>query len=229
MKKKQIFTKEGLEEMGVRTSDLIDAAIDAGDLQEAKRLNHRMVEEFQIGHDGYLEWVTGLMSHIYRKYGDDALYEALHESFGDMFKPMLESHTQESLDVLQRVEMAATMIRGHAQPMKVVEDDEKITLMMRPCGSGGRLVQNNKYEPTGTFAKVKKAQTMTFSREDFPVYCTHCAIGEILAIEYTGAPLFAIEPAAKIGEQLCRFHVYKDPVAIPDEVYERFGKKKKKM
>ncbi len=226
MPSNRIFTDYELEQMGKRTSELLDEAIDAGDLQEAKRLNHLMVEEFQIGHDGYLEWVTGLMGYIYREYGDQALYDAMWKSFGDMFKPMLEAHTRDELDIHQKVEMAATMIRSHAQPMKVVEDDEKITLMMQPCGSGGRLMIENKYEPSGFLSKIKKAQPMTFARPDFPSYCVHCAIGEMLAIAFTGLPLFAIEPGGEIGKQDCEFRVYKNPDRIPADYYQRFGMNK---
>jgi hypothetical protein len=149
MPKDRIFTDQELERMGARTSDLIDAAIDAGDLEEAKRLNHRMVEEFQIGHDGYLEWVTGLMSHIYKRYGDNALFDALWESYGNMQKSMFKNKKQVQLDIRQKVEGTATMLRSHAQPLKVVEDDEKIALMMQPCGTGGKLMIENKCEPSG--------------------------------------------------------------------------------
>lgn len=221
----RIFSRQELEQLGARTSDLIDGAIDAGAPERAKKLNHRMNIEFLEMHDMYLKWVTALLGHIYRRYGDDALYQALSESLGPSWKPVVENYTGK--DARSKAEMYAWGLRGHLQPLKVVEDDEKITLMMQPCGSGGKLMLSKSYEPPLNLAKIKKAQHMTFNREDFPVYCAHCAFQEILSIEWAGEPVVVLEPGQEIGAQVCRFHIYKDPKNVPAEFYERFGKKKK--
>ena len=42
-------------------------------------------------------------------------------------------------DFRHRVQMFAMGLRGHLQPMKVEEDDEKVCITMVLCGSGERL------------------------------------------------------------------------------------------
>ena len=224
MTSKRVFTDEELEQIGARTSDLVDAAIDSGDLGRAKKLNHRQNREFLEMHDLYLHWTAALLSHIYRSYGDEALYKALDDSFRTPFRPVVDAFKVS--DTRKKVEMFARGLRGHLQPLKIVEDDEKVTIVMQPCGSGARLVQGKAYEPPMNLAKVVKAQKMTFGQKDFPVYCAHCSFHEILSLEWIGEPVLVMEPAAKSGEGSCRFHIYKDPRNIPARYYERFGKKK---
>jgi hypothetical protein len=223
--KKCIFTSHELEQMGARTTDLIDESIDSGNLEKAKTMNRRMHEEASGNQDFFVNWASALLTFIYRKCGDEMLYEALQESFGAALGPAVMGLTQMT-DARKKAEMLASMLRVHLSPLKIEEDDEKITFMMKPCGTGGRLVLKNKYAPPLNLARIKDSQHMTFGRKDFPIYCTHCAMGEIIALEAAGAPLFAFEPAHEIGKDLCRFHVYKDLKNIPARFYERYGKKK---
>ena len=82
MSEKRVFTDEELKEMGIPTLDLAIGAIDRGDKEEAKKLAKRMKKEFNHLHDGYMVWVTGLLSYIYRNYGMDAVEEAEKEAHG---------------------------------------------------------------------------------------------------------------------------------------------------
>ena len=66
--------------MVIRTRDLIDEAIDEGELEKAKRLNHRMYAEWLSMHDLYVNWVTSLLSYIYDHYGMKPLSEAIKQS-----------------------------------------------------------------------------------------------------------------------------------------------------
>jgi hypothetical protein len=47
-----------------------------------------------------------------------------------VFKPIKET------DFRSIVEHQASKMRGHLQPMKIEEDDEKVSITMLPCGSG---------------------------------------------------------------------------------------------
>ncbi|MEM7468330.1 MAG: hypothetical protein AAF387_15780 [Pseudomonadota bacterium] len=46
-------------------------------------------------------------------------------------------------------------LHGHLQPLEIVQDEEKVTIFMKPCGSGGRLVQHGGYEAPLNFHRVK--------------------------------------------------------------------------
>lgn len=225
MVQNRLFDEKELEEMGKRTVDLVQEAIDAGEYEKAKKLTRRMYREFSAMHDLYIDWVTALLSFIGTRYGDEDIQEALRASFEAWFKPALEN-LYANADIRRKAELFIGALRGHLQPLRIVEDDEKFVFMMEPCGSGGRSVLDKKYQPPTNFLKVKKPQPMTFGRADFPVYCTHCAVQEMLPIEWSGMPLTVIDPAEKLGEEPCKFILYKNPDAVPDKYYRRFGKGK---
>ncbi len=225
MKKGRVFSEVELKEMGTRTRDLIDKAIDAGEFEKAKRLNHRMYAEWLSLHDLYRDWVTGLLSFIYKHYGIEVLYEALKESCAPWAKPMFERYEKES-DFRQRVEMFAMGLRGHLQPIDVMEDDEKVCLIMRPCGSGERLIKEGAYGPPKNFSTIKEPHLTTWGNPNFPIYCAHTPLLEILAMERGGYPPFVCYAPEDIRAGGCRFCLYKDPKAIPEWFYTRVEKER---
>jgi hypothetical protein len=224
MSDNRVFTDEELKEMGARTLDLVLEAIDKNDKGKAKELATRMYKEFNHLHDGYMIWVTGLLSYIYRKYGIDAVEEAEREAHTieakTVFKPSKKT------DFRSRVEGIAGGLRGHLQPITIEEDDEKVTLAMKPCGGGERIIQMGGYDPEVGLARVKEPHPITWGMKDFPIYCVHSPVMEMLAIENTGdfGPVhFVSDP---MNMKSCHFALYKDPTDIPEEFYERIGKKK---
>lgn len=221
----RLFTKQELKEMGTRTLDAITAAIDAGEHEKAKKLSRRMYKEFESMHDLYRDWTTALLSFIYRRYGDQALYDSLKEGCSSWVSALQERYEQIP-DVKRRAQMLAGGLRGHLQALEIEEDDEKFTLKTTPCGSGGRLILEGSYEPPKNFAKIKKAQAMTYMIEDLPVYCAHCTFQEIIPIELKGYPLFVTIPPGRLGEEPCTVYLYKDLKAVPEEYYRRVGKTK---
>ena len=82
------------------------------------------------------------------------------------------------------------------------------------------------YEPEIGLAKVKEASPITYMQEDFPIYCVHCPIMEMLDIEKTGDFASVHIISDPVGEDHCQFTFYKDPAFIPEEAYTRIGKKK---
>ena len=53
-------------------------------------------------------------------------------------------------------------------------------------------------------------------------------MGDIIPLEEGGLPWAFHEPSQKPGEEPCHMVIYKDPQAIPDEVFQRVGMEKKK-
>lgn len=220
---KRVFTEAELKELGVETVDLLQQAIDNGETEKAKKLSRRMHREFFSQHEGFRDTVTSLLTFIGRRYGDEVLYDALHEAF----QPFAElAKLYRDQDIRRQVEMLAMGLRGHLNPLIIEEDDEKITVMMNPCGSGGRAVLNGSYEPKGKFLKVKKHPLMTLNKNDFPVYCCHCPLQDLIPMEDSGFPIWITEPSDDIGKEPCKFLLYKDQKLIPEKYYQRLGKKK---
>jgi hypothetical protein len=218
----RLFSEEELREMGRRTLDVLQEAIEKGDREQAKELANRMYEEFRHLHNGYMFWVTGLLSHIYRNYGIDAVEKAEREAHTiegkTVFKPPKEK------DLRSVVMHEAKAFRGHLQPLTIEEDDEKILITMKPCGSGEKIIEMGGYE--AGLARVKDPHPITWGMKDFPIYCVHCPIMEMLNIENTGElrPVHLVSEPKRHG--FCHFAYYKDPAKIPEEYYRRLGKEK---
>jgi hypothetical protein len=222
MKSKRVFTDQELKEMGARTLDLVIEAIEAGDKKKAKELAERMYREFNYLHDGYMFWVTGLLTYIYRNYGIEAVEEAEREAHAIEAKVVFKP--PEKTDFRSLVEHTVGGLRGHLQPIIIKEDDEKVTVTMKPCGSGERLVQKDAYKVG--LARVKEPHRITWGMKDFPIYCVHCPIFEMMDIERTGdfgSVHFVSEPLCR---ESCQFVFYKNKADIPEKFYTRIGKKK---
>lgn len=222
--KERIFTPEELKELYTPTMDRAIAAIDAGEYDRAKELCRAMDTEHLLLHDLYRDWAAALLTHIGNQWGDSEILKVLRFSAGVWWKPFYQE--SQAFGAKRFAEELARVIRSHCGAFRVEEDVEKFTFIMDPCGSGGRLRRDGFYDPPQGFLKVKKAQPLTFGREDFPVYCSHCAvIHQIVPIEWGGYPVPVMVPATNAQEP-CYVFIYKDPQDIPAECYRRVGKEK---
>jgi hypothetical protein len=224
MSSNRIFTDKELKEMGTRTLDLVIEAIDASNKEKAKELANRMYKEFNHLHDGYMIWVTGLLTYIYQNYGGEAVEEAERKAHG--IEAKLVFLPPEKTDLRSMVENMVSGFRGHLQPITVEEDDEKISITMKPCGSGERIIQKGGYKPEFGLAKIKEPRNITWNTKDFPIYCVHCPLGEMMSFENTGRLGTVHVVDEPMYEGACHFVLYKDPDKIPEEFYTRIGKKK---
>lgn len=219
----RILSRDEIAEMEKLTLDRVTEAIDKGDSEGAKRLARRMYNEFLGMHDLYRNWTTAMLSFVGRRFGDEVLKEAMDEGVKAWWLPTLEKMPKE---LRARVKVFAAGLRGHLQPLHIEEDDEKIVIQLRPCGSGGRMALEGKYEGPNAFLTVKGKQFLTYGRETFPVYCTHEPVMERQDIDANGTPFVVVEPAHEIGKEYCSFIIYKDSSKIPAKYYERVGAKK---
>lgn len=224
MKTNRVFTEQECKEMGRPTLDVVLEALESGNKEQTRALILRLYQESLSVHDSYAKTKAATLSHIYRTYGVDALESALRGTYNNFFGPIADHF--ESLDFRGQVEMFVNLNRGHFHPMNIVEDDEKVTITLKPCGGGQRLVTGGAYEPPLSFAKVEESHPITFGKKQFPIYCCHECAFDMLAIERIGHPPFVIFPGETVGKDTCKVCIYKNPEDIPEEVYTRVGKKK---
>lgn len=220
------FSSNEISEMEKKTVDRIIEAIDSGDYDKAKKLTRRMYNEFLSMHDLYRNWVTSLLSEIGKRYGDQDLEVIMNESCKSWWRPIRQKIKQSSNDLKAQIKMFISGLHGHLQTLEISEDSEKVTIKMKPCGSGGRLVQEGKYKGENAFLMLKKPQKITYGRKDFPVYCAHEAAMENVDFEDEGKPFVVVEPAKKIGKDYCSFICYKKDSLVPEKFYTRLGYKK---
>jgi hypothetical protein len=218
----RLFTDEELAAMRSRTVDRVIGSLERGDTAAAAEDVAHLFREFEAMHRLYRWWGTSLLTFIGERFGDDALAEALHRSVADWWLPFVR-RIAEGDDLARSVRGFASGLRGHLVPVEVEEDEEKVTIRMTPCGSGGRLVREGVYDGPDGFLTVRGPRPLTHGFDEMPVYCCHQPFMELVAIEEFGWPAVVIEPECDRGTCNCAFLIYKDPSRVPDRYYTRLG------
>jgi hypothetical protein len=220
------FTEADLESMTMAPLERVKQAIVAGRPDEALALIDdaaRRIRGLQIYS---IEWLTSLLSFVGREFGEDAVERAVRTSGDDFIRSRREPAGTPAWDTLPATARAKAIARAmvtNGGACEVSEDDEKIVLSFR-CGSGGRLIDEGRYdEDGGPYLSLRERGPRTFERDAFPVYCVHCSVNnEIQPVEWGGTPTSIEYPPERAGEP-CIHHVYKDVTAIPEEAYVRIG------
>ena len=222
----RLFTDDELEEFSKGHIELALEALENGDIEKAKFWCKRNEETKHWIHDHYVYWVTALLSHIQKKYGEDDAVEALSKTY---FLPMMEFERQrKKLGMKAYMEMWVDgILRHHGMipGLKIEEDDEKFVVTFGRCGSGGFLIDKGMYDGPFGFTRLKQARPETWGQENVPVYCAHCTQVEIWSNLLSGDKTQNIVIAKrkiKPGEP-CVLHFYKDAKYVPDKYVERIG------
>lgn len=77
-------------------------------------------------------------------------------------------------------------LETHGEPLEIMEDDEKVVVWMRPCGSGQFLQETRHVCEAPQKCVLCKACPQTWNIDNFPVYCVHAPRQEILSIKQIG-------------------------------------------
>lgn len=192
--------------------------IEAGHERDALARARDLHEEALVRHDRGMSRVSAILSWIGRHAGLDGIESALGEAMsGDMI-----GHAS----FRDRAEALTHFTRVHLQPVPLEEDDEKLTFACAICPSGGRMIADGHYAPPRDDLVVEGPHPLTYGRDEIPVYCCHEPIMEIDSIRKTGAPLFVVEPAERLGFETCKTYLYKRPEDVPAKYYTRLGLEK---
>lgn len=234
-KNAKVFTKEELQEFSKDFMGLTMEALEKGDIEKAKEWIRRSDQTKDIIHDLYLHWITGLLSYIYDNYGEDSAVRAVRDTgtagqsgWSLPFMKVRDSLMKEK-GLKGYVEFLVDVWRQHSMYPGTTfeEDDEKIILTMKQCGSGGRLINMGAYDGPFGYRKLKKAGPHTWGEENLPLYCSHCPwVHEIAPLMHggEGAQLWVhAAPFPKKPGDPCIYYFYKDPKKIPDKYYTRIG------
>ena len=201
------------------------SAIAAGDADGAIALVDRAVDQWRSLQRYSIDWVASLLSFIGRELGEDAVERSLRRS-GDEFITARRSPDWNELPAPVRAKAIARAMVSNFGDVEVSEDDDKIVLSFR-CGTGGRLIDESRYDGDDGFLVLTERAPRTFDRDALPVYCAHCSVNnEMQPIEATGYPVTIEHPPSAPGEP-CVHHVYKDLGAIPPAVYARVGQRRR--
>jgi hypothetical protein len=219
-------------EIGLSTLGQAYAAMDRGDLDEAKKIIEYARLEWQVVHDMYVNWSWSFFTYIATTYGEEELERAMRSVLGSYYRARYDAVM--ASDVETRLQLTLEGLRGHLMgkgrqgEISVSEEKDRYVLRLDPCGSGGvarQRVEGGKEPRPELFGFTKSAGPLSWGKERVCYYCAHCAlVNEILAIEHYGHPMRVTEYPKSAGEP-CVWFIYKDPAAIPAEYFERVGKR----
>src|SRR4051812_6734837 len=217
-----MFSTDELESMTMPAWERAKNAIAAGDAERAVALIDEGAARTRGLQIYSIEWITSLLSFIARELGEEAVERALRAS-GDDFINDRRQGPWDELPASVRAKVIARAMVANGGACEVDEDDDKVVLSFQ-CGSGGRLIDEGRYDVDGgSYLTLRERSGRTFSRAELPVYCAHCSVNnEMQRVEAGGGPTSVEFPPTKPGER-CVHHVYKDVAAIPDDAYERIG------
>ncbi|HEX6311458.1 MAG TPA: hypothetical protein VF152_07495 [Acidimicrobiia bacterium] len=190
---------------------------------DGDRLLDAAVQQWSSLKDYSINWITSLLTFVGEELGEAAVERALRKTGDEFVRPRRDTGTDwGSLPASARAKVIARAMVANMGQVDVSEDDEKIVLSFR-CGTGGKLIDDGRYEGEHAYLTLRERAGRTFMREELPVYCAHCSVNnEIQPVEWGGAPTSIEHPPERPGEA-CVHHVYKDVRRIPPEAYERIG------
>lgn len=135
--------------------------------------------EWRVLHDHHNLWVTGLLTAMYEEKGTDYITDILHETYVIPNEAMYQGYM--AMDDLSYFGLLVQAWHYHQARFRVEEEEDRFIFILDPCGSGGRLFREEigkgggyRYG-SGLLGLMKEPADINFNREDFPIYCTHCA------------------------------------------------------
>lgn len=226
--------EDAWEELGIGTPALIVRAIEEGRLEEAKALASYTIPEGKALHDLFCDWIWDLLTKAALQHGEEEVYRlcrATQETWmmRRTWKGLLK------MSVEERVYINAEVMRSHRcgpnqdGEIEILEDEYRISIKMDPCGSGGRMRRGDPVDGTPSrlgppyhFGVTQRPYSWSWGKKNVPYYCIHCAVNEILPIEWGGYPLW-VTGYADDSHEPCYWHFYKRPEWIPEIYFRRLG------
>ena len=224
-------------DLGRPTTEMIVRAIEEARYDDAKALARYVIPESKALHDLYCDWIWDILTKTAAMHGEKAVYElcrATQETW--MLKRTWKALV--SMSVEDRVYINAEIMRSHRcgpkqdGEIEIIEESDRISIKMDPCGSGGRMRRGDpvngspsRLGPPYHFGVTKKRYPWSWGKENVSYYCIHCAVNEILPIEWGGYPLW-VTGYSDDASDACYWHFYKKPGLIPEKYFTRLGFKK---
>ena len=199
-------------------------ALRTGDHEAAEDLIDRAVTQWSSLQEYSINWITSLLTFIGEELDEAAVERALRKTGDEFVRPRRTSDTKwDDLPASARAKIIARAMVANFGKVEVEEDEEKIILSFQ-CGSGGRLIEDGRYEGDHAYLKLRSSGPQTFSRDELWVYCAHCSVNnEIQPVEWGETPTSIEFPPEQAGDT-CVHHIYKNVGDIPESDFVRIGK-----
>lgn len=218
------LSSDEIERMRTPLWEQAKEALRAGDHKSAEDLIDRAVTQWSSLQEYSINWITSLLTFIGEELDEEAVERALRKTGDEFVRPRRTSDTKwADLPASARAKIIARAMVANFGEVEVEEDEEKIILSFQ-CGSGGRLIEDGRYEGERAYLKLRSSGPRTFSREELWVYCAHCSVNnEIQPLEWGETPTSIEFPPERAGDP-CVHHIYKNVDDIPQSDFVRIGK-----
>jgi hypothetical protein len=193
------------------TVDAIVAAAAAGAGDEAVGQWDQLESYYRVHHDWWVDRVSVLLSHVYRTHGVDGLERCLRSTGRDFLLPWMPHDIVHP--ARRRLRVWVETAKGNMSTIAgIVEDDQKFTITMDPCGSCGRQAAERGFPGPYGLAVVAEDAPITSGHGGMGVYRTHVAvIHHLIPLERRGVPWPVINCPGALEGGPCRTYLFKDP------------------
>jgi hypothetical protein len=163
-------------------------------------------------HDLGRDRVALALSHVYRRYGVEALERCLRLAADRTILRAMDRDLQR--DPLSRVRRWSRMGLYNFSGLRVEESDDAFTIVQDPCGTCGRQLLDGLYGPPLDLAVVAEPCSITWGRGTTPIYRSHVPLmHSVMPIERIGVPWPLVQCPAGTVAGPCRIVLHKDPRA----------------
>jgi hypothetical protein len=226
--------------------------IEAAEWGEAETEVPSLCEAWRVLHDRVVDTSFGWMSAFVERFGETAVPDMYDEIGGEHFDEFFalgdperrawedEGRAAVLLDTVEAMRVHLSTVRRDGSPIELIEHEDRWEMTFDPCGSGGRALRGDivegtpsRLEPPYEFTYIEGAYDWTDGKSGMCVYCNHCQLlYEQWPMDRAGIPFLVVDPPTYpegVGHedpQRCRYTIYKNAEAVPDEVYARCGKKR---
>ncbi len=207
-----LFPRGELQSVTRTRAELALERVAAGNLDVAKLIEGQQYDWGQW-HDTMLVWNEYTFAAAVELGGMDYLQDCLREGYDSGFGFLYASMEAFPSD-RERVDALAQNWHYHQGAFRIEEEDDRFTFILDPCGSGGRMFREEMTKDrfhygTDLAPIAREPHVLTFGRRDFPLYCTHCASGNLE--QFQGKPLiFVVDGHAQMRRGMpCRQYLWK--------------------
>ncbi len=158
------FKPGQLEDTVRPTYARIRERLQGGDARGALRIIREMAGDFVFLHSQIVNMLVSIFDFISRQAGEDKLGEALAFLYEKSAKRQLASRIEgmerrEAVRFIVHNFFLADLCGGGSYPrgkFSVSEDADHVTVILDPCGSGGKLIRHRSYRPLGAAKKARE-------------------------------------------------------------------------
>ncbi|HVX19785.1 MAG TPA: hypothetical protein VHB02_00385 [Acidimicrobiales bacterium] len=170
----------------------------------------RWLERWRRTIDFHRDWISALLSAVYRTHGVDALEAVLRTCGAQGLMGSVEAFNRR--DARDRLVSFVALLHGHFTELDVTEDDRKFVIAQDPCGTCSRQVLDGRYGPPVDLAVVEERHPATWGRGTTTIYRSHVPVWHVeMAREHFGVPWPVNQCPHGVDGGPCRILLYKDP------------------